>query len=94
LCKDVFFGGDFNEIKLLIQTKRILANQINFYLGCASWEPGQLLEEVADASWIEAMPNKEMLFHPHHKTLWKRAMVSLGGNYIALANAPESPAFN
>ncbi len=94
LCEGVYEGGDFEEIKKLIANRKILSNQILFYVGCAVWDTGQLQEEMNDNSWVVANPTKELLFHPEVGTLWRRSMASLGGKYIALANAPVSPRFN
>lgn len=62
--------------------------------GYAGWSAGQLEEEFADESWIEAEPLPGDVFTTEPERLWSRVLDRKGGPYRLVARMPEDPSMN
>jgi putative transcriptional regulator len=90
-----FWCGDFKALKQLVNTKELTQTDIRFFLGYSGWSAGQLEDELESNSWLvfkKKLAFDWMITPP--KTLWKKLIQSIGGNYILWANAPENPIHN
>lgn len=47
-------------------------------LGCASWAPGQMEEEIKNNSWLNCPPNNQIIFDMPYEQRWKGAADTLG----------------
>jgi len=95
LVEDVYFGGNFEQIRLLVNDRLLQPAEIKFILGYAGWAPRQLDDEIAQNSW--AVHNKfptDLLLLQDSEDLWKQALISLGPKYAHVANFPKSPDLN
>lgn len=92
---DLFWNGDFDQVLDLVNSGRILPDEIRFFLGYSGWGEGQLLSEIKEEAWvhIESVTSKDWM--PIAKEdFWKNQMVALGGKYLIWSNAPENPMSN
>lgn len=94
LADKLYWGGNFEQIKLLIQEEKIMTSQIRFYLGYSGWSAGQLDGELKDNSWIISPATSKHIFQTPHDALWKEVMRNMGGIYSTMAGYPENPALN
>jgi len=94
LTDTLFWGGDFDTLQLLISTKQIDNSQVRFFLGYAGWSYDQLMEEIADNSWIITDVKNKYIFGEREDTIWQRIMNDLGGVYKQMAAYPENPQLN
>ena len=62
--------------------------------GYAGWSAGQLEDEFADESWIEADPVPGDVFTDEPQGLWFRVLDRKGGSYRLVARMPEDPSLN
>lgn len=92
--EDVFWGGDFEQLKELVAQGLIDPDGIRFFMGYAGWTNEQLQDEVDGNDWIVAQPTYEYIFHDKHNTIWQEIMIDLGGKYTEMAYYPESPLLN
>lgn len=92
----VFWGGSFELIIDLINTKQITQQNIKFFLGYSGWEPTQLIDEIRLNNWIldSAAETKYILQTFQDGKFWQEKMKSLGGDYLLWSNAPENPNYN
>jgi putative transcriptional regulator len=91
----LFWSGDFEAVKELINNYQLNENEIKFFMGYSGWTPGQLDAELMEDTWIVA--NKfipDILFTHDEQNLWKEVVISLGQRYAHIANFPENPALN
>jgi putative transcriptional regulator len=47
-------------------------------LGCASWGPGQLEEELKENVWLACEADEALIFDDDHETKWSRALAKIG----------------
>ena len=47
-------------------------------LGCASWVPGQLENEIRQGGWLTAPATRSLIFKPGLANLWSHALQSIG----------------
>lgn len=95
ICDGIYWGGDFEVTKQLINNGAIQKDNIRFFLGYSGWSSNQLDEEVQSNSWILTPNNfkKEILKMPSTE-FWRDKIMELGGEYIIWSNAPENPILN
>ena len=91
----IFWGGDFDSVKNLIEQKQIKEDDIRFFLGYSGWEANQLMSELISNSWILAKNiYKASIIEKKDATFWKEKMLEFGGDYSIWSNAPEDPTYN
>lgn len=95
ISSGIFWGGDFELTKNLINTGQVKKDNIRFFLGYTGWEAQQLENEMKSNSWILAenlYQNK--IIGKSTTDFWKEKILELGGDYILWSNAPENPLLN
>jgi len=90
----IYWGGDFEKLKFLIDSKMINPQNIRFFVGYSGWSEGQLQDELKSGSWIVADMDANYLFNTKHTELWKQIMNDKGDRYEAIADMPDSSNFN
>jgi len=92
--RGVYWGGDFEKLKFLIQSKLILAHNIRFFVGYSGWSPGQLTDEMEFKSWVVSEMHANYLFKSKPRMLWRQAMYHIGDTYSVIAQMPDQPCLN
>lgn len=90
---NIYWGGDFDSLKELIEEGIVESSQVRFFLGYSGWSPNQLEGEIEDSAWVvsKVESSKVMLADDD---IWKRTLLELGKKYKVWANFPENPAMN
>ncbi|MBE8720405.1 YqgE/AlgH family protein [Sphingobacterium pedocola] len=95
ICEDVYWGGDFEKLVLLINEGIIVPDEVKFFLGYSGWAPEQLNQEIEQNSWaVHRSFDPTLTFLTDGEDLWKQAIISLGPKYAHVANFPKSPDLN
>ena len=95
IVNGVFWGGDFEKLMLLINTKQLSVEDYKFFLGYSGWSEGQLDEEMKAKSWIVyKQPSASKIFDLDPDVLWKEALKELGGKFKMFSNYPLDPRLN
>ncbi len=94
IMNGIYWGGDYERLKFLIDTGQIQPDQIRFYAGYSGWEPKQLDKEMDDKSWLVSCATPEFTFADDPKSLWSQVLKSMGNEFAILANFPEDPSLN
>ncbi len=92
--KGLYWGGDFEKLKFLIQTEIITPKDIKFFIGYSGWSEGQLSEEVSTKSWIKAEMHPNYIFKTRYSNLWELVLHHMGDNYSVLARIPDHISWN
>jgi putative transcriptional regulator len=90
----IYWGGDFNVIKELINQDKLDRRSIKFFVGYSGWSPGQLENEISEKSWIVSTIPDETIMSYKIDNIWKETMESLGDVYKTWSNFPQNPSFN
>lgn len=94
VCPGVYWGGDFEKLKFLMETGVIKDNNIRFFVGYSGWSEGQLEEEMEEASWIIDEMDANYLFRIKPFVLWQTVMNNKGNTYTVIAQMPDSVSLN
>lgn len=95
ISNGIFWGGDFDSTRDLINQGAIKKNNIRFFLGYTGWEVNQLEDEIIANSWIITKNiYEDKLIGKSTNHFWKEKILELGGEYLIWSNAPENPTLN
>ena len=92
--KNIYWGGDFDTVKNLVQSGQVAKNQIRFFVGYAGWKPKQLENEISENSWLIAELDPTIIMEKVHDDIWKQILRDMGKKYKLWANFPENPGMN
>jgi len=92
---NLFWGGDFSNVKNLIKDNKIGSNNIRFFSGYSGWTLSQLNNEIKEKSWI-IINNRfnDKILKLKTNEFWKEEIKKLGNDYKIWSNAPENPNLN
>jgi putative transcriptional regulator len=92
---EIFWGGNYEQLITMINTRVIVPEDFKFFLGYSGWAPGQLEEELEQKSWIVIRDaTAEEVFDIEPKVLWKEVLNNLGGKFRIISNFPVDPRMN
>ena len=94
IAEGVYWGGDFQQLKMLISQELIHPGNIRFFIGYAGWGEGQLQEELRTGSWIKAELFPNYVFKSPPEVLWQQALKHKGSAFEVIATLPESISWN
>lgn len=90
----IFWGGDFEKLKFLVENELILPRNIKFYIGYSGWSPGQLAEELLTGSWVLDHGHPNYIFKAKDPILWSKALENKGNNYSIIGQIPDTNILN
>jgi putative transcriptional regulator len=91
----LYWGGNFETTKNLINDGKISKENIRFFLGYSGWKTNQLEDELNENSWIiveNDLQNK--IISKNSQNFWKEKLNEIGGEYVYYSNSPENPTLN
>jgi putative transcriptional regulator len=92
--EDIYWGGDIDVIRKLIENGTIRQSQIRFFLGYSGWSVGQLERELGENSWVIAKVGSEIIMNNRGDDTWKYILRGLKNKYRIWADFPQSPDMN
>lgn len=91
----LFWGGNFEQLLILMNTKQLNPDDFRFFVGYSGWGAGQLKDELKSNSWIVAnYATPGLIFDEDGTDLWKVVLKQLGGRYNVYSNYPTDPRLN
>jgi putative transcriptional regulator len=94
IFEDIYWGGDFEAIKSLIQLDLIPKEKILFFVGYSGWSPNQLENEIKHNYWTVANLTQAEIMAEEKDEIWRDSLEKLGGKFKIWGNSPENPEFN
>ncbi len=91
---NLYWGGDFEALKLQIKLGLVKPSQVRFFLGYSGWDAGQLEEEINENSWLVADIPQHDLMNIDENMMWVESVRAIGGKYSMWENFPENPSLN
>ncbi len=90
----IYWGGDFEKLKFLIQSELIKPENIRFFVGYTGWSEGQLSDEMEGGTWYLSQMHANYLFKSRPKALWRQITHNMGRNYSVIAQMPDPICLN
>jgi len=90
---NIYWGGDFDSLKELIQEGIVHPSQVRFFLGYSGWSANQLEDEIRENAWLVTQVDSSRIMSAD-KNIWKKTLENLGKKYKVWSNFPENPAMN
>ena len=90
---DIYWGGDFDVLKELINEGIVEYSQVRFFLGYSGWSPNQLETEIEENAWLVSKVDSSKIMTAD-KDIWKETLDRLGKKYKVWSNFPENPTMN
>ncbi len=101
ISKNLWWGGDYDQLLQLLRLNRIHQNQIRFFAGYAGWNPNELDDEIQEKLWIlhtgqpvVASNIRQWIFDNEPQNLWSKVLRSMGKEFEIVANFPIDPNLN
>lgn len=94
LTNEIYWGGDFEDVKSLIRNNQLESNKIKFFIGYSGWDKSQLENELNEKTWLIAQSSKKVIFDLPAGDIWKESIKLLGSDYEIMANFPIDPQLN
>ena len=94
VLENLYWGGNFEELKMGIINGDIMPDDVRFFLGYSGWGPDQLDMELAERSWIVTNGISKYVFGIETDNLWQEVLKNMGGQYQLMSTFPESPLLN
>ena len=93
ITKNLFWGGEFEILKTIISSGKILKNQIRFFIGYSGWQAKQLETEISKDYWLVTNTDINTIMN-YDKVIWEKVVSLLDDKYQIWANFPENPGHN
>jgi putative transcriptional regulator len=90
----IYWGGDVEQVKEMIDNKQISASDIRFFIGYSGWIPKQLENELENNAWVVSTINSSEIINADIETLWDRLVKKLGEKYKLWTTFPTNPSVN
>lgn len=91
----VYFGGNLEQLKLMIETNQVSTDQIRFFDGYLGWGPGQLEEEIDRWNiWLLPKEKVKNFFTESDEDLWESMLSRISPGHAVIANIGEIPGQN
>ncbi|MDQ1138732.1 putative transcriptional regulator [Pedobacter agri] len=91
----IYWGGNFETLKILINSNAIQEDEIKFFMGYSGWDDGQLTRELEQNAWMVGdISHPDLIFNNDDEKLWRDVVVNLGPKYAHVSNFPTDPSLN
>jgi putative transcriptional regulator len=90
----IYWGGDYEHLKLLVETRQIRPDQIKFLAGYNAWSPRKLAKEIREENWWVTDADPQSAFKEPSDTAWGNILQRNGHVYGIMNDFPEDPGFN
>ena len=94
VSENLYWGGDFDELKNLITRGQVQPADVRFFLGYSGWDSGQLEEELKENSWLVNDINENLVLKDLSQSSWFDFVKMVGKQYKVWEHFPENPALN
>lgn len=90
---NLFIGGDFDDLRELVNSGFANESNIRFFVGNSGWEAGQLNDEIDFNSWLVASSPEGFVFGSDCG-MWKKSLDLVDERYKIWKNFPIDPELN
>lgn len=85
----IYIGGDYDQLKQLLDDGKVKNSQVRFFLGYSGWSSGQLQHELDNNSWVVApVLNPMEIMDDAIIDIWSSYMRRQGKKFDILSRSP------
>lgn len=89
---ELSFGGDYEEIREILESEKSVKNNIRFFLGYSGWGKDQLKAELNENSWIVANNIKSSeILDSSNDHFWNYCLEKQGERFKTISRFPMNP---
>jgi putative transcriptional regulator len=93
ISQGLYWGGDFEIVKALIELNKITPRQIRFFIGYSGWGNNQLEKEIKENSWVVSELDLIQIMATQ-SNLWGKVVHQMGPRYKPWTIYPLNPSLN
>ena len=90
----LYWGGDYQQLKLMIEAEEIQPDQIKFLAGYSAWHKKDLQEELKTDNWWITEADAYDILIEEPTVMWGNVLQRMGHVYGILNDFPEDPNLN
>lgn len=95
LAPGIFFGGDFEVIKMFLADGENVNEKVKFLVGYSGWTVGQLDSEVKRHDWAVLKDDvAPLVMSTDNEAIWQNAVARFGNQYQLWKNWPDDVSLN
>ncbi len=95
LAPGVFFGGDFEVMKMYLESGDPVTGKVKFIIGYSGWAKAQLESELERHDWAVLKDNAaELIFKTPDDLVWDQAVKGFGDQYRMWRTWPDDVSLN
>lgn len=95
IAKGVYWGGNFEALRVLIDTRQIDETEVKFFIGYSGWAAEQLQNELVENTWIVSdQYHQDVVFSDNEEEVWREVIINLGPKYAHVSKFPTDPNLN
>lgn len=94
IAEGIYWGGDLETARFLINSGKTNETDIRFYLGYSGWGTQQLDQEMEEKSWLTIPAKSSLVFQKNPGDIWKEAVKHLGDEFRPIIHYPRDPELN
>jgi putative transcriptional regulator len=90
----LYWGGNYRQLKLMIEAGEVTSAQIKFLAGYSAWMPKQLETELKGDNWWITVADPISTLVEEPTVVWGNVLKRLGHVYGIMNDFPEDPGIN
>ena len=94
ITNGIFWGGDIEQVNLLLKEGKATAADFKFFIGYSGWGAFQLEIEMDQKAWWTSDADPQFIFNDNSEEMWAEQVKSLGEDFAHLTNSPEDYSWN
>ncbi|HAS40789.1 MAG TPA: hypothetical protein DCS93_09935 [Microscillaceae bacterium] len=94
VAKDIYWGGDYEQLKTYLNLGQLQESDIRFFIGYSGWGEGQLEHELGQNSWVVSPSDSKFIFDSDPQQFWRGVLRKMGGKYKVMSHYPTDPRLN
>ena len=94
IAEGVYWGGNFKQLRLMIEVDEVSPDQIKFIAGYSSWSPKQLEQELKEENWWMTDADLYSTLIEEPTIVWGKVLTRMGHVYGIMNDFPEDPGVN
>jgi len=94
ICEGIYWGGDYQQLKMMIEAGEVKSEQIKFLAGYSGWHGRQLEQEISSDNWWVTAADPYSILIEEPTVMWGNVLTRMGHVYGIMNDFPEDPGMN